>query len=104
MFMSRTVLNLNGECGTSCVHRCEAVGGDVAVCVDAGEDGFLSDCAMLYFTLCVECRGIVGGSIGCEDAQICNLLIPVEGLGWGDGCWTVWGNLQCMQGNSYVGI
>ena len=58
--MSRTVLNLNGECGTSCVHGCEAVGGDVAVCVDAGEDGFLSDCAMLYFTLCVECRGIVG--------------------------------------------
>ena len=43
---------------------------------------------MLNLTACVVCRGIVKASVGCGDAQVCNLLRPAEGLGWGDGCWS----------------
>ncbi len=38
--------------------------GDVAVCVHAGKDGFLGDCAFLNLTARVACRGIVRGSVG----------------------------------------
>jgi hypothetical protein len=70
-----------------CACWCEATGADVVVCVQAGKDGFLGDCAMLKLTMRVVCRGIVEASVGCEDAPVCNLLRPAEGLGWGDGCW-----------------
>ncbi len=63
------------------------MGGDADVCVHAGKDGFLGDCAILGLTVHVVCRrDIVEVSIGREDAQVCNLLRPAEGLGWGDGC------------------
>ncbi len=72
------------------------MGADVVVCVHAGKVGFLGDCAMLNLTACVVCRGIVEASVGCEDAQVCNLLRPAVGLGWGDGCWSGRGYLLCI--------
>ncbi len=58
----------------------------------------MGDCAMLNLTAHVVCRGIVKASVGCEDAQVCNLLRPAEGLGWGDGCWS--GRSYCHGGTS----
>ncbi len=58
------------------------LGGDVAACVHAGKDGFLGNCAMLDLTVCVVCRSVVGEQLGHEDAQVCNSLRSVEGVGW----------------------
>ncbi len=71
-----------------CTHWCGAAGADVVVCVHAGKDGFLGNCAILNLIAYVVCGGIVEASVGCGDAQVCNSLRPAEGLGWGDGCWS----------------
>jgi len=78
------------------------VGGNVVVCVHAGKDGFLGDCAMLDLTVRVLCRSIIEASAGCKDAYVCNWLRPVEGLGWGDGCWNGWSYSLCMERNLYI--
>ncbi len=44
------------------------MGVDVVVCVHAGKDGFLGDCAMLDLTAHDACRGIIEASVGCKDA------------------------------------
>ncbi len=54
-----------------CICWLEAAEADVVVCGHAGKDGFLGDCAMLNLTVCVVCRrGIIGASVGYEDAQV----------------------------------
>jgi hypothetical protein len=58
----------NGERAMCCICWCEAAGVDVVVCVHAGKDGFLGDCAMLDLTAHVACGGIVKASVGCKDA------------------------------------
>ena len=57
------------------------------LCVHAGKDSFLSDCAMLDLTACVVCRSVIGEKLGRKDAQVCNSLRSLEGFGYGDGCW-----------------
>ncbi len=72
------------------------MGADVVVCVQAGEDGFLGDCAMLNLTARVVCRDIVEASVGCEDAPVCNFAETCGGawlgrwvLDWEDGAFVV---------------
>ena len=59
---------------------------------------------MLDLTVHVVGRGVVGVRFGREDAQIRDLLRPMEGLSWGDGCQGGRSYLSCMKRNLYVGI
>jgi hypothetical protein len=61
---------------------------------------------MLNLTVHVVCRGIVKASVGCEAAQVCNLLRPAEGHGWGDGGWSgrsylSWRHIGLIRGASH---